>query len=187
MYVGLEATDQETLDGMKKELKVEESKEAVRLLREHDLVSETSFVLGLPDDTKESIDETLKLALEYAPDMAHFLALAPWPYADMYDGLKSYVVDKDYRNYNLVKAVTKSKRLSADDFDRAIAECYMKFYMKRLPELAKEASAFRRDYMLKSMARIMKSSFLKERMKSLGPLPGLVKRMASGGAAIPAK
>ncbi len=184
VYVGLEATDQATLDLMKKDLKVQEGVDAVRLLRERDIVSETSFVLGLPEDTPLSVKRTLELATEYAPDMAHFLSLAPWPYADIYPDLKDYVVDKDYRNYNLVKAVTRSKQMSADDFDRSIAECYRDFYMSSLPKLVREASTFRRDYMLKSMKRIMKSSFLRERMKHLGPLPRMVSEMAGRGMGI---
>ena len=91
IYVGVEATTQETLDIFKKDIKVEQSKRALDLINQHDIVSETSFVLGMPDDTKEKIRNTVELAKFYNPDLAFFLAIAPWPYSDIYPLLKPYV------------------------------------------------------------------------------------------------
>ncbi|RKX21596.1 MAG: magnesium-protoporphyrin IX monomethyl ester oxidative cyclase, partial [Candidatus Zixiibacteriota bacterium] len=46
IYVGAEATDQETLDKINKEITVSESREAIELIAEFNMISETSFVLG---------------------------------------------------------------------------------------------------------------------------------------------
>ena len=56
IYVGVEATTQEALDIFKKDIRVEQSKKALDLINEYNIVSETSFVLGMPDDTKEKIE-----------------------------------------------------------------------------------------------------------------------------------
>ena len=62
---------------LKKDLSIAESKEALRFCREHNIITETSMILGFPDDTPESIERTIELAREYNPDFAHFLAIAP--------------------------------------------------------------------------------------------------------------
>ncbi|GAF86838.1 unnamed protein product, partial [marine sediment metagenome] len=54
IYVGVESASQETLDQFNKGIKIEESKKAIELINETDIISETSFVLGMPNDTKES-------------------------------------------------------------------------------------------------------------------------------------
>ena len=55
VYVGIEATDQATLNLVNKETTVDENKLALELLNQHDLVSETSFVLGFPHETPEHV------------------------------------------------------------------------------------------------------------------------------------
>ena len=62
IYVGVEATTQEALDIFKKDIKVEQSKKALDLINKYNIVSETSFVLGMPDDTVEKIRNTVELA-----------------------------------------------------------------------------------------------------------------------------
>jgi len=168
IYVGAEATDQETLDQINKEISLEESRRAIQLIAEHDMISETSFVLGFPDETQESIDRTLKAAREFNPDFAHFLAITPWPYADLWDEYQEYIEDFDYRNYNLIEPVIKPKAMSRKEIDMAIITCYGKFYMPKMKEFMTVKSKFRRDYLLRSTKMIMQSSFLVKKFARLG-------------------
>lgn len=164
VYVGVEAADQETLDLVNKEATVDEGRLALKLLREHDFVSETSFVLGLPDETPEHVATTLRLAKEYDPDFAHFLAIAPWPYAPLGRDLDPHVATRDYRRYNLVDPVVKPKAMTLEDVDRAIVDCYRDFYAAKGREILALGPGFRRDYLLRSMKLIMGSSFVREKM-----------------------
>jgi len=72
-------------------------------------VSETSFVLGTPDETAASIRKTVELAKWYAPTWPFFLALTPWPYDEVTRdlGMDQHVATRDYRRYNLVEPVMK--------------------------------------------------------------------------------
>ncbi|OIP44313.1 MAG: hypothetical protein AUK47_01135 [Deltaproteobacteria bacterium CG2_30_63_29] len=177
VYVGLEATDQKTLDFVKKELELDESKRSLALLREHGMISETSFVLGFPWETEQSIEETLRLSEEYDPDFAHYLAITPWPYADFYDEMEPHIEVFDYRKYNLIDPIIKPTGMTRMEVDRAIIECYRRFYMGKLRRLASDTDPFRRDYLLRSMRLIMNSSFLKTKMGSLGEMPGEVEKL----------
>ncbi|MHC4779311.1 MAG: B12-binding domain-containing radical SAM protein, partial [Planctomycetota bacterium] len=180
IYVGAEAGDQETLDRIQKELDVEDSAEAIRLIKDHGMITETSFVLGLPEETPETVKATLNKAKEFNPDFAHFLAIAPWPYADMYAELEPHVVVKDYRKYNLVDPVVKPVAMTLAEVDRAIVDCYRDFYMSKLPELMKKGDPFRKEYLLRSMKLIMTSSFITSKLGVLGKLPGAVDRALKG-------
>ena len=138
------------------------------------MISETSFVLGFPDETQESVDRTLELAREFNPDFAHFLAITPWPYADLYREYDRLIVDRDYRNYNLIEPIIKPHAMTLRDIDRAIIDCYRRFYVPKMITYQREKSRFRRDYLLKSAKLIMGSSFLIKKFARLGIDPRVV-------------
>jgi anaerobic magnesium-protoporphyrin IX monomethyl ester cyclase len=177
IYVGTEATEQEALDYMKKSLEISVSKESLRLLREHGIITETSFILGFPDDTTESIERTLVEAKEFNPDFAHFLAIAPWPYSDIYAELKPYIEEYDYTKYNLIDPVIRPKAMTREDVDRAIVNCYRDFYMNKFLEMLDTDDRFKKDYLLRSMKLMMSNSFIKKKMGMLGEMPDEIKEI----------
>lgn len=181
IYIGIEATDQETLDFIKKEIDVTEGKQALDIIHEHGIVTETSFVLGFPNETKRNVERTLKLAQYYNPDNAHFLAITPWPYADMYEEVKQYIKVHDYSKYNLIDPVIEPKRMSLLQVDVAIIDCYRKFYMGKLAEVVNMKDDFKRGYLMRAMKLIMSSSFIIKKLGkgTLGKVPAKIEEMMS--------
>jgi anaerobic magnesium-protoporphyrin IX monomethyl ester cyclase len=177
IYIGVEATDQETLDLIKKDVNVEIGMEAIRLIHEQGMITETSFLLGFPHETKESVAKTLKLSKIYNPDFGHYLALAPWPYAEMYKELKPHIKVYDYRKYNLIDPVIKPEHMSLKEVDWAIIDCYRSFYMGKMKEILTMKDAFKRRYLLHSMKLIMNSSFIVDKLGSLGTIPPQVEAL----------
>lgn len=177
IYVGTEATEQKALDFMKKDLNIEQSKEALALLREVGIITETSLIFGFPDDTPESIRRTIELASEFNPDFAHFLAIAAWPYSDMYKELEPHIVERDYRKYNLIDPVVKPKNMALEEVDRLIVDGYRDFYMKKFKELMETGDQFKKDYLLTAMKLMMSNSFIKKKLQMLGDMPEEIKEI----------
>ncbi len=173
IYVGVEATNQEALDLFRKEIKVEQSKRALDLINEYNIVSETSFVLGMPDDTKEKIRNTVELAKYYNPDLAFFLAIAPWPYSEIYPMLKPYIEEWDYSKYNLVEPVVKPKEMTLDEVRKELGLASKNFYMNKLRNLEK-LTPEKQEFMIKVTKIIANNSYLKEHMK--GEIPEEMKK-----------
>lgn len=176
IYVGVEATSQDKLDHFKKNIACEQSKEAIRLINEAGMLTECSFVLGMPDDTPEHIEETLALAKHYDPDFAHFLLIAPWPYADIYEELKDYVAEKDFAKYNFVEPVVKPKNMSMAEISQAVIDCYRRYYMDKVKDYDRIQDEFKRDYLLRSMKVMMENSFLVKHLTGMGEIPEEVKK-----------
>ncbi len=172
IYVGVEATSQATLDIFKKDIKVEQSKRALELINEYGIVSETSFVLGMPDDTIEKIRQTVELAKFYSPDLAFFLAIAPWPYSEIYPMLKPYIDVWDYSKYNLVEPVVKPKAMTLDEVRNELGRASKNFYMDKLKNLDR-LTPEKQEFMVKVTRLIATSSYLKEHMQ--GEMPEEVK------------
>lgn len=179
IYVGTEATEQASLDYIKKDLSIEESKKALALCRKHGIITETSMILGFPDETEDSIARTLELAMEFNPDFAHFLAIAPWPYADLYKDLEPYIAVKDYRKYNLIDPIIKPRNMTLEQLDKAIVDCYRAFYMQRYAEMMMaETDEFKKKYMLTSMKLMMSNSFIKKKIgMTMGQMPEEVRKI----------
>lgn len=166
IYVGVEAGSQDTLNIFKKGTKVEQSKTAIDLINNADIVSETSFVLGMPSDTPESIARTIELAKHYDPDMAFFLAIAPWPYAELYPQLEKHVVSKDYRKYNLVEPVVKPTAMTLDALQQELGRAAMEFYLHKFHNLDR-LSSWKQEFMLAVLDLLVNHSYLAGQMKGM--------------------
>ena len=179
IYVGVESTSQATLDLYKKDLKVADSKRAIELINQHDMVSETSFVLGTPDETAESIARTVELAKWYAPDMAFFLALTPWPYADLAAELEPYVVTRDYRKYNLVEPVLAPRGMELNELRKALHRSAGEFFHDKFKRL-EALSPRKREFMVKVLKVLVENSYLSHDMSKMAAgaeMPAAVRQL----------
>ncbi len=177
MFIGVEATNQNTLDTFKKSQTCHECREAIRLLNEQNIITECSFILGLPEETNESIKSTLELAQYYNPDNPHFLMISPWPYADIYQELQPYIEDWDYRNYNLVKPVLKPINMTREEVFQEVLKCYKTYYMGKLPQWEALEDEFKKELLFRGLESIVQNSFLRKHMSTMGTMPTAVKKL----------
>jgi len=178
IYVGVEATSDKRLQQFKKETGFEDSRRALKLIQDAGMIVESSLILGTPNETSESIKETLELAHEYNADFMHFLLLAPWPYADMYQSLESFIEVTDYSKYNLVEPVIKPRAMTREQLMQEVLNCYKEYYMRKLPQwAAMKGNDLKRSCLIKGMKAIIENSFLKDHMKGLGGMPKGVRRL----------
>jgi anaerobic magnesium-protoporphyrin IX monomethyl ester cyclase len=171
MFIGVESADQTVLDSFKKSQTCRECREAIRLLNEHHIITECSFILGLPHETPQSIQQTLELAKHYNADNPHFLMITPWPYADLYRELKPYIEDWDYSNYNLVNPVIKPIGMSREEVFQEALRCYKNYYRAKIPQWNNLKDAFKKNLLFQGLRAMMQNSFLRRHMSGMGTMP----------------
>jgi len=178
IYVEFEAGDQAADIGSD----AGEGKLALDIIHEHGMVTEASFVLGGPDETRKNIESTLKRAQEYNPDNVQFLAFTPWPYSDSYEDLKPFIKVHDYSRYNLIDPVVEPRMMSRLQVDVAMMDCYRRFYMGRMAEVMTMKDEFKRNYLMQAMKLIMGSSFMLKKlcMGTLGKIPAKIEEIMAG-------
>jgi anaerobic magnesium-protoporphyrin IX monomethyl ester cyclase len=179
VYVGVESVSQSTLDLYQKDIKVAESKKAIELINASGMVSETSFVLGTPEETAASIRKTVELAKWYAPDMAFFLALTPWPYADISPQLESRVATRDYRRYNLVEPVMKPDNMTMEEMQAELHRATGHFFYDKFKNLS-SLTPEKRSFMVRVLKLLIENSYLgheMHHMASHAQMPEAVKQM----------
>ena len=82
---GLESGNDKILEGINKKITLEQSRNAVRTAHKLGIKVAGHFILGFPGETRHTMEETLRFALELPLDIAQFYAAAPFPGTSLYE------------------------------------------------------------------------------------------------------
>jgi anaerobic magnesium-protoporphyrin IX monomethyl ester cyclase len=158
--LGTEAAAQLQLDRFNKETTVAQNKKAVQLLRQAGIVVEAQFIVGLENETRETLEETYRMAQDWAPDLANWSMYTPWPFSDLFRELGDKVEVFDYEKYNFVTPIMKPDAMDrAELLDRVMSN-YRRFYMRKaLFSYPFAGSGERRRYLLGCLKAFLKSGF----------------------------
>jgi len=85
VFIGAEFGSQKMLDFMKKDITLEQIETAIMQCKKHKLLSLTSFIIGAPGETEETVRETISFAKKIDPDYVSFCAYTPLPGSELFD------------------------------------------------------------------------------------------------------
>ncbi|MEO0360254.1 MAG: magnesium-protoporphyrin IX monomethyl ester anaerobic oxidative cyclase [Pseudomonadota bacterium] len=158
--LGTEAAAQMKLDRFNKETKVEENKTAIRLLREADILVEAQFIVGLDNETPETLEETYRMAQDWAPDLANWSMYTPWPFTPLFQELRDQVEVFDFSKYNFVTPIMKPAAMERGELLDGVMNNYRRFYMRKaLFNYPWRGTGFRRRYLLGCLYAFLKAGF----------------------------
>jgi anaerobic magnesium-protoporphyrin IX monomethyl ester cyclase len=156
--LGTEAAAQLKLDRFNKETRVEDNRRAIELLRNADIFTEAQFIVGLENETVETLEETYRYAREWNPDLANWSMYTPWPFSPLFQELGDKVEVFDFSKYNFVTPIMKPEAMDrATLLDRVMAN-YRRFYMwKALFHYPWRGTGYRRRYLLGCLRAFLKA------------------------------
>jgi len=135
--IGVESGNEEMLVKIGKKETKEDFRRAIKIMKKAGLPSIASYIIGLPGDTHETIQETIDFAFELDADQSKFMILAPFPGTRIYDlALQKGLVDPysfeqmEATNYYDSVAVNLSN-VSDEDLLRYQDEAYDRFDRSR--------------------------------------------------------
>jgi radical SAM superfamily enzyme YgiQ (UPF0313 family) len=99
--IGVESGSQRILNTLKKGITPEMTREAFRRLRAARIKTFVSLIVGVPGETKEDIEDTIRLLDDIKPDFADVFILTPYPGTDMDVG------NTDYSSFIMNKHATR--------------------------------------------------------------------------------
>lgn len=155
LYIGAEAGTDELLASLNKGNDVDAIVQAIRLAREHGIVTEASFMIGHPTETQASIDRTIEVAIRMDPDIAVFPVLTPMPFTPLYDQMQDRVRVHDYSKYNLSTPIIEPYEMTLEEVAIALGRCYMTFYAQKIPKIRALPDGFKRRYLLSACKEMM--------------------------------
>jgi anaerobic magnesium-protoporphyrin IX monomethyl ester cyclase len=158
--LGTEAAAQMKLDLFNKETKISDNKKAIRLLRDAGIVVEAQFIVGLENETAETLEETYKMAVEWKPDLANWSMYTPWPFTNLFQEMKDKVEVFDFDKYNFVTPIMKPAAMERGELLDRVMNNYRRFYMKKaFFSYPWAGSGKRRRYLLGCLYAFLKSGF----------------------------
>ncbi len=130
--LGTEAAAQLNLDRFVKETTVAQNKRAIQLLQENGIVTEAQFIVGLENETRETLEETYNMVMDWGADMANWSMFTPWPFSDMFTELGEKVEVYDYSKYNFVSPIMKPDNIDRAELLDGVMANYRRFYMRKM-------------------------------------------------------
>lgn len=130
VLTGLESHNPRTLEIYNKKIKPSDAKEAIDLLKENDIFSQATLIIGERKDTHESIEELRKFANEVDPGIAIFMILTPFPGTELYESANrnGWIEDTNWAHYDMVHAIMPTESLSRRELQEELYQCYRSFY-----------------------------------------------------------
>jgi len=131
---GVESGNQRVLDCIKKGQTIDDVRQAFRNARLAGLETIGFFIFGLPGENEDTMDDTIKLALELDPDLANFMIAAPYPGTNLYDMVleEGDLFSSDWRDFAIHddKARFAIGDVTAELVERKWHEAYRRFYLR---------------------------------------------------------
>jgi anaerobic magnesium-protoporphyrin IX monomethyl ester cyclase len=158
--LGTEAAAQLKLDRFNKETTIAQNKKAIRLLKDAGIVTEAQFIVGLENETAETLEETYRMARDWNPDMANWAMYTPWPFSDLFQELGDKVEVFDFEKYNFVTPIMKPDAMDRGELLDRVMNNYRRFFMnKTFFQYPWTKDKQRRRYLMGCLKAFMKSGF----------------------------
>lgn len=129
--LGIESANELVRQDVNKNIKGDIRK-VVRMLREYDINVLGNYMFGLPNDNMETMEETLRLAMDLTNDFANFYTVMGYPGSELY----RWVADKGYlpeawegfSQHSYDTRPLPTKYLTATDVLRFRDEAYLRYF-----------------------------------------------------------
>jgi hopanoid biosynthesis associated radical SAM protein HpnJ len=173
LLVGYESGNQQILYNIKKGMRIEVAKRFTKDCHELGIKIHGTFILGLPGETKETIQETIRFATEINPHTIQVSLAAPYPGTFLYDqAVKNGWLDASHAelidDHGIQIAPLSYPDLSHTEIFDSVETFYKKFYF-RAPKIAAIVGEMARSpQMMKRRLRegVEFFQFLRERHKA---------------------
>jgi hopanoid biosynthesis associated radical SAM protein HpnJ len=139
--VGYESGNQEILNRIKKGIQLEEAKQFTKNCKELGVVIHGTFILGLPVETKETIEETIRYAMELDVFSIQVSLAAPYPGTELYEMARQngWFAKKDKTDIihddGLQQSTLEYPGLTKEEIFEAVDRFYRAYYLRPKPIL----------------------------------------------------
>ncbi len=129
---GAESGSQKILDSINKQITVGQIIKAVEICRNNKIMSFCSFIIGTPEETKETLEETRRFVLKLDPDFAIFTIFTPLPGSYYFNRLiNNGKIDIGSANWNdYINLLSSSAPAASVNIDLTKEE--LVYYQKKL-------------------------------------------------------
>lgn len=132
VYLGVESASQKILNAIGKKITISQIVRAVKTLKEAGIQILGSFILGFPEETIETAEQTIAFAKKLDLDYAQFSILTPYPGTPIYEYARenNMLLTRDWSKFNATEPVMKLKNLTIKQLQSLFEKAYLTFYLR---------------------------------------------------------
>ncbi|MBU4360685.1 B12-binding domain-containing radical SAM protein [Patescibacteria group bacterium] len=127
---GVEFGTQKWLDLTKKSATLDQARKAIKETKKAGIAAKASFIIGMPDESKEEVEATLQFAKELNPSFVTFGIFTPLPGSEIYDDLvknKNLIHQKWDRYFDKKEKIIKNQ-LDLEYLAKKVKQGYQMVY-----------------------------------------------------------
>lgn len=131
--VGYESGNEQILKNIKKGVSVERARRFTRDCHDVGILIHGTFILGLPGETRDTIEQTIRFAQEMNPETLQVSLASPYPGTGFYDYVttnKFLTVDSLVDETGYQKCTVSYPGVSADEIFKAVETFYRRYYFR---------------------------------------------------------
>ncbi len=135
LLIGAESGSQQILDRVHKGIRLEQTRDFVALARKAGLNTHACWVIGLPGETRETIEQTIRFAKEVDTDTIQASAVMPQVGTELFHWARqnNYITMKSWRDYAMdgeQTAVMQYPDLSQAEMNTAVNRLLREYYFR---------------------------------------------------------
>lgn len=161
IFIGVESADQQQLDNMCKNTTIAKIENAFKIAHKLKIRTIASVALGMPGDTKEIMNKTVKFVHKLKPNYAIYSLATPYSGTRFYKEAfeKNLIKIKDWSKYTLITPILETIDCSLNDMRKIQAKAFMKFYLR--PHYIIRQFLQDGPYLLKTIFGVIKTALSK--------------------------
>ena len=131
LFIGFESLSQDTLKAMGKSVnKVNEYKEAVKMLHDHGIGIQASFIFGTDKDDGSVFSDVLRFIEKAHIEAALFSVLTPFPGTRIRETLsrENRILHTDWEKYDMNHVVFRPKKMTPEQLQDGLYWAYRRLY-----------------------------------------------------------
>jgi radical SAM superfamily enzyme YgiQ (UPF0313 family) len=136
LCVGFESGNQQLLDAMRKGITLAQSEQFMRAAKQAGILVHGCFMVGLPGETKETMENTLDFAIKLRPDAIQMYPVMVYPGTEAYSWYeqRGLIATKDFSRWltpsGLHNTVIRGEQLTAEELVAFCDQARKRFYLR---------------------------------------------------------
>jgi len=165
IQIGIESGNNEILKHMRKNTTIEEALSACEIIRKHGMELKTFFIVGFPQETEETLSDTVAAMRKVKCDLMTYSIFTPFPGTESFELCKEYgLIDDNYdvSLYNLQSpANCFCKNIERERFRMLASK------IEKMVDRKNTLSRIKRTFSMNTVYRIQELGILKSLQKGI--------------------
>ncbi len=129
--VGIESYDEEILTKATRKFAAKKhQEEIIKYCDKKGIKIAAFYILGLPDDTLQSIEQTIRYAKKLNTFLAQFFICTPFPGTEFYRQVEDKIFEKDWEKFDSFTPVFQHKHLKSNELLALKEKAFVSYYFR---------------------------------------------------------